>query len=92
MAATLAFFSATRFCIRALKEMLIQGNGSRADYYHLLVFCLLLLLAVDSTAVQGTKVTAALETDGGDQSLNFGSEKGSTFSQKGKQKRGILTP
>jgi len=37
-----------------------------------IIFCLLLLLAVDATTVERTEVTAALETDGSDQSLDFG--------------------
>lgn len=37
-----------------------------------IVFCLLLLLAVNPATVKRTEVTAALETDGSDQSLNFG--------------------
>lgn len=37
-----------------------------------IVFCLLLLLAVDPATVKRTEVTAALETDGSDQSLDFG--------------------
>jgi hypothetical protein len=60
MAATLAFFSATRFCIRALMERLLRRAGFRANYHHLLIFCLLLLLAVDPATIKRTEVTAAL--------------------------------
>jgi len=40
---------------------------------HSLVFSLLLFLAVHAPAVEATEVTAALETDGGDETLDFGS-------------------
>jgi len=46
----------------------------------------MVLLAVDATTVERTEVTAALETDGSDQSLDFGSEKGENFSLESKQK------
>lgn len=85
MAATLAFFSATRFWIRALKEILLRRTGFRADNYHLLVFCLLLLLAVNPATVERTEVTGALQTDGSDQSLDFGSGQGENFSPEKKQ-------
>lgn len=37
-----------------------------------LVFRLLLLLVFEPATLEGVQVTAALETDGGDQSLNLG--------------------
>jgi hypothetical protein len=39
---------------------------------HVLVLGFLLLLAVDPTALERTEVTAALQADGSDQSLDFG--------------------
>lgn len=39
-----------------------------------LVFCFLLLLAIEPADIEGTEVTAALETDGSDKSLDFGSD------------------
>ena len=39
---------------------------------HVLVLGLLLLLALDPAALEGAEVTAALETEGGDQTLDFG--------------------
>ena len=41
---------------------------------HVLVLGLLLLLALDPTTLERTEVAATLETEGSDQSLDFGSD------------------
>lgn len=74
IAATLAFFSATRFWMRALRVRLGEHTGEYLNW-DVLEFCFLLLLAVESATVEGVEATAALQTDGSDKSLNFGSGK-----------------
>jgi hypothetical protein len=39
---------------------------------HALVFCLLLLLMIDTATLESTKVTTALKALGGDEALDFG--------------------
>ena len=45
--------------------------------WDVLVFCFLLLLAVEPATVEGAQVTAALQADGGDKSLDLRSGKSS---------------
>ena len=48
---------------------------------HVLVLGLLLLLAFDPAALERAQVTAALETEGGDQTLDFGTETKDSLAQ-----------
>ena len=63
-------FGRCRFCLLLSNALLDEG----------VVLCLLFLLAVDPAAVEGTKMTAALQTHGCNKSLDFRSEK---FGQDG---------
>lgn len=70
--AAFSFFSATRLASMALQIW----NGKylqrlQMSGIHVLVLCLLLLLALDPAALERPKVAAALEAQGSNQSLDF---------------------
>ena len=69
------------------KLLLLLGNALGEQG---LVLGLLLLLAFDPAALEGAEVTAALETDGGDQSLDLGT--GSLLGRHRTSRHELLTP
>jgi hypothetical protein len=70
MAAAFSFFSAMRFAIRALKRTL-NTSSSEKKVRDILVLRLLLLLVFESAKLKGTEMSAALETQRGNQSLDL---------------------
>ena len=58
-------------CLDGGDLLLLLGNTLGEES---VVLGLLLLLVVEPATLEGTQVTATLETDGGDQSLDFGAE------------------
>ena len=80
MAATFSFFSAMRFAMRALRASRIS-ECIRKEENDSLVFRLLLPLVLDPASLECVEVTAALETNGSDQSLNFGSVRHNSIPQ-----------
>ena len=72
MAATLAFFSATRLAMRTLKVAVSIEKINKKIEKDPLVFGLLLLLVFEPAALQRVQVTAALEAKRSNKSLDLG--------------------
>lgn len=76
-AATLAFFSARRLATMTLVKAWISRCRQRKRIYEL-EFGFLLLLMFQFTTLKGTKVTAALEAERSNQSLDLGTVQNET--------------